>query len=311
LLPDNPEDPKDGILLIDKEEGMSSFDIVKGIRKILCLKKVGHAGTLDPFATGLLIVLLGQGTKLSSYLMAGKKRYLATIMLGIETDTLDPTGKIIKEMSVPELDDGIIEETLNLFKGAIEQVPPAFSAINIAGQRAYKLARKGIDIKLKKRQVSIYSIDLVNVSLPVITIDVTCSPGTYIRSLASDIGKQLGSGAHLKELKRISSGSFRVDDAVGWKDVKSSSSDDLKKGIIPLKAALPDMLEIAIDKEMAARIKNGQRPSWGDLLKDTKLPDTFSGSIKLTNKSSLVAVMGIDRSQNYKKEWLKKIRVFN
>lgn len=311
MLANNREYPGDGTLLIDKDEGSTSFDVVKGVKRILGIKKVGHAGTLDPFATGLLIILIGQGTKLSPYLMAGKKRYIATIRLGIETDTLDPTGKIINEVSVPVLDEVIIEKTLNGFKGVIEQVPPAFSAINIKGQRAYKLARKGFDVNLEKRKVSIYNVGLISVSLPVITIDVTCSPGTYIRSLASDIGRRLGSVAHLKKLRRLSSGSFEVDDSFAWKDFNQSSGDDIRKRIIPLNAALPNMLEIAVDDGMAARIRNGHRPSWGDLFKNRELPDILSESIKLVNNSSLVAVLEIDRPQGRRDKWIKKLRVFN
>lgn len=308
---DSPECQGDGILLIDKEQGITSYDVVKGIKRIPGLNKVGHAGTLDPFATGLLIILIGQGTKLSPYLMAGKKRYLAAIRLGTETDTLDPTGKIISEFPVPALDEAIIKETLNGFAGVIEQVPPAFSAVNINGQRAYKLARKGFDVKLKKRKVAIYSIGLVDFHSPVINIDVTCSSGTYIRTLASDIGRRLGSAAYLKTLRRISSGSFNINDAFNWKDFKISSYEDIKKQIIPLRAALPDMLEITVDKGTAARVKKGYRPSWEYLSNKRELPDTFTGSIKLVNKSSLLAVLEIERKQDRSDKWLKKIRVFN
>lgn len=300
-----------GILLIDKDEGSTSFEVVKGVRGILGIKKVGHAGTLDPFATGLLIILIGQGTKLSPYLMEGKKRYIATIRLGIETDTLDPTGKVINEMPVPVLDEVKIEKTLRGFKGVIEQVPPAFSAINVKGQRAYKLARKGLDVKLEGRKVIIYCIDLVNASLPDITIDVTCSPGTYIRSLALDMGRRLGTVAHLKKLRRVSSGSFEIDGSFAWKDFSKSSGDDLKKGIIPLEEALPDMLEIAVDDRMAAKIRNGIRPSLGDLFKDRELPDIQTENIRLMNNSSLVAVLEVDQPQDPGDKWIKKLRVFN
>ncbi len=307
----NPEYPKDGILLIDKEEGSTSHDIVKGIRRILGHRKVGHAGTLDPFATGLLIILIGQGTKLSPYLMAGKKRYLATVRLGTETDTLDPTGRIINEVPVPDLSESEAEKILTGFEGVIEQVPPAFSAININGQRAYKLARKGFDVKLDKRRITIYSIGLVDFDLPDVTIDVECSPGTYIRSLASDIGRQMGSGAHLKKLRRVSSGSFKIKDAFAWKDLNSSSGEGFKKEIIPLKEALPDMPGIEVDDGMADRIKKGHRPSREYLTEKGELPDTFAGNLKLFSKSSLAAVLEIEGLEDRGNKWLKKIRVFN
>ncbi|MBN1626866.1 MAG: tRNA pseudouridine(55) synthase TruB, partial [Deltaproteobacteria bacterium] len=162
----------DGIILIDKNEGETSFDVVKMAKRVF-KTKAGHAGTLDPFATGLLIILLGQGTKLSSYLMAGKKKYLATMTLGIETDTLDRTGRVLVEMPVPDMPREEVARIVREFTGDIEQRPPAYSAVNYKGQRAYKLARKGIEVDLGKRKVVIHSIEVVSVSLPDITFEVT------------------------------------------------------------------------------------------------------------------------------------------
>lgn len=307
----NPENHGDGILLIDKEEGITSYDVVKRFKRIPGFKKVGHAGTLDPFATGLLIILIGQGTKLSSYLMAGKKRYLAGIKLGVETDTLDPTGKIIKEAPFPNLNEAIIKEVLKGFEGEIEQIPPAYSAVNIDGQRAYKLARKGIDVKLKKRNVSIYSIRLVDFNSPEVNIEVTCSSGTYIRTLASDIGKRLGSVAHLKNLRRVSNGPFNIKDALDLEAFKITSCEGIKRRIIPLREALPDMIEVVVDDEVAARIKNGHRPDWEYLSGNRELTGTFTGSIKLVNNASLLAILDIEQIRDREDKRLKKIRVFN
>lgn len=305
------EIPGDGILLIDKKAGKTSFDIVKGVRRLLEFKKVGHAGTLDPFATGLLIVLIGQGTKLSQYLLSGKKRYLATIKLGVETDTMDSTGRELKKIPVGDIDIKEISDVLQKLTGVIEQVPPAFSAINIDGQRAYKLARRGIKFELKKRGVTIFSIDVKKVQLPFVTIDVCCSAGTYIRSLASDIGKRLETVAHLFELRRLSSGMFNVDDAMTLTNLSSLSSNQLMERIIPISASIPDMLPVHLEDNLALKVRNGYRPTWIEVNRQNLLPDDFKGIVKLVKGSSLVAVMEIDRSPGQEEPWFKKIRVFN
>jgi len=305
------EIPPDGILLIDKEKGRSSFDLVRIVRRILKCKKTGHAGTLDPFATGLLILLLGHGTKLSPYIMGGRKRYRAVIRLGIETDTFDSTGIITKEAPVPELGMDRIHKEIAGFKGVIEQVPPAFSALKVNGERAYKLARRGIEVELKKREINIYSIEVMDIRLPLITVDVTCSAGTYIRSLAFDIGKRLGTVAHLQDLRRISSGDFHVDDAIVLNNPDSVDQKGLLERVIPLEGALPEMISVNIDNHLAGRIKNGLRPLWHELDLNNELSRVGQGNIKLMAGSDLVAVLEIDTSMINRDSWLKKIKVFN
>src|SRR4030042_81944 len=201
-------DSCDGIILIDKNEGETSLDVVKKLRKALGLKKIGHAGTLDPFATGLLIGLLGQGTKLSSYLMAGEKRYLASIRLGIETDTLDPTGHVVRIEPVPNLKSEEVEKKIMTFVGEIEQTVPAFSAVNIKGKRAYRWAREGKKLDLPKKVVIIRSVETISIKIPIVTIEVVCTGGTYIRSLAADIGDRLRTVGHLSSLRGLSRGPF-------------------------------------------------------------------------------------------------------
>jgi tRNA pseudouridine55 synthase len=301
----------DGILLIDKDEGKTSFDAVRMIRKILRCKKTGHAGTLDPFATGLLIILLGQGTRLSPYIMGGKKKYRAEISLGIETDTCDPTGTVISEAPVPDMGVENIAEAISSFTGVIEQVPPVFSALKVNGQRAYNFARKGIEVELKKREVTVYSIDIIDIRMPLITIEVSCSGGTYVRSLASDIGKKLGTVAHLRNLRRLSSGLFSVDNAMTIKDIDSVGSEAMLNRIIPLHKSLPDMKTVELDNHLAEKIRNGYRPSWEELAENIESTDIDNGYMKLVSSSSLVAVMEIERSSTRKKNWLKKLKVFN
>jgi len=300
----------EGIILIDKNEGETSFDVVKRLKRILNIKKVGHAGTLDPFATGLLIILLGQGTKLSSYLMSCKKRYLATMTLGVETDTLDKTGRVVSTMPVPDLDSEKLGCVIQGFLGDIEQTPPAYSAINVKGQRAYKLARQGIAVDLKKRTVTIHLIDLVSVNLPDVTFEVTCSCGTYIRSLAADMGKSLGTTAHLSSLRRLSSGVFEVQNALDSK-MSGTCVDDVTEKIISLKDALPEIRECRVDRETAKKAINGCRPKWEEVTAWDPLPTGgYNGFIKLTNGPSLIAIMEVNRSGDDDKEWLKNIRIF-
>ena len=302
----------DGIILMDKNEGETSFDVVKRFRRSLDLKKVGHSGTLDPFATGLLIILLGQGTKLSPYLMMGEKRYLASIRLGVETDTLDPTGRVVQVRPIPELEPEEIKRNILKFVGDIEQVPPIFSAVNYKGKRAYELARKGIKVELQKKVVTIYSIEIISIDIPEITIDVRCSAGTYIRSLAADIGKALGSTAHLTSLRRLSSGPFQVKDALNSRQLESITSDTLLSDrLIALNDVLPDMKESQLDFGMAKRIRNGYRPRWEEITEEEAFPDVREDFIKLVNGGSLVAIIEVSHLPCDDKNWMKNIRVFN
>jgi tRNA pseudouridine55 synthase len=300
----------DGIILIDKNEGETSFDVVRKVKKLLKEKKVGHAGTLDPFATGLLIILLGQGSKLSQYLMSGKKRYLATMTLGVETDTLDKTGRVVNTSSVPELDQDRLRELAKDFTGHIEQTPPAYSALNLNGQRAYKLARQGIAVDLKKRVVTIDSLDFVSVDPPDVVFEVTCSGGTYVRSLAADMGKRLGTTAHLRALRRLASGGLEVRDALDSRMLTvGESADAVRSRLVTLSDALPDMKELKVDDEAARRIANGIRPSWQEMAYTDASLDGYRGHIKVTHDASLRAIMEIDRALN-DDEWLRNIRVF-
>ncbi len=301
----------DGIILVDKNEGETSYDVVRKAKKAFKTKKAGHAGTLDPFATGLLLILIGQGTKLSDYLMSGVKGYRATMTLGIATDTLDRTGRITVATAVPDAGPEEIMRAVKGFTGEIEQTPPAYSAINIKGRRAYELARQGIAVDLRKRMVTIHSIDVISVDLPDITFEVTCSSGTYVRTLAADIGERLGSAAHLKSLRRLSIGGFDVEGALDSRMLDAGVEDcDPAGRIISLKDALPDMKECSVGHETARKILNGIKPSRDELTAWGGSMDDYSGFIKLTDGSSLVAIIEVDHRSPDDKSWLKKIRVF-
>lgn len=205
--------PEQGfIVLINKEPDWTSFDVVARLRGILKVKKIGHAGTLDPFATGLLILLVGNATKRQDELMASDKIYEAEIRLGEKTDSYDRTGKVTATSDVKVTEDQIKEAVMS-FVGENQQVPPMFSAIKKDGKKLYELARKGIEIVREPRKVMIHSIDILSIVSDIIKIRVHCSKGTYIRSLAYDIGEKLGTFGHLKDLERTKIGNFSVDDA--------------------------------------------------------------------------------------------------
>ena len=298
-----------GVLLVDKEEGESSFGSVKRVRRILGVKKAGHAGTLDPFATGLLVVLLGQGTKLSPFLMTGRKRYLATLRLGSETDTLDLTGQIVRERPVPPLRLEEVREKAGTFLGDLEQVPPAFSAVKHEGRRAYELARRGIRIELKKRKVTIHALEVLSLDIPDVTLVVECSGGTYVRSLAADLGEGLGTGAHLRALKRLASGPFTLDEAVRIGDLARDAAEaTLRRRIIPLKEALPDVREQAVDEETASRIREGYQPRLKELA-ETMGPG--GGRVKLVKGLELVALAELVEGPGSLGKQVRLLRVFH
>lgn len=219
-----------GVFLIDKPVGISSFGIVSRVRRIIGMKKVGHAGTLDPFATGLLIVCAGRpATKLISQFMDGEKEYVATLCLGIETTTQDPEGDIVCQQPVGHLSEEIIRECLLSFLGTQSQVPPIYSALKHQGKPLYYYARKGIEIKKDAREIIIREIERVDGGgdligdHPVLQIRVVCSKGTYIRTLASDIGKKLCCGAYLTDLRRTKSGCFDVEQALDGEDMSAEN----------------------------------------------------------------------------------------
>jgi tRNA pseudouridine55 synthase len=293
----------DGVLIVDKEEGETSFSVVRKVKKLLKVSKVGHAGTLDPFATGLLLVLVGQGTKLSPYLMAGDKTYLGTLTLGTETDTLDRTGRVRAVKPVPKLDPELIRERARAFVGETEQTPPSFSALKVQGKRAYSLARQGLPVSLEKRRVRIMELAVLSLDLPDVTFRVVCSSGTYVRTLAADLGKELGVGAHLKALRRTAIGPYGVEDALRSGDM-GASAEAVKKRIIPLRHALPHFTEVEVDERTAFQVRKGYQPGWEELGKKAPFPQE---EVKLVSGTDLVALV---RFEPRAKGQLRVSRVF-
>lgn len=216
-----------GILVVDKPKAMTSHDVVNFIRKRFRIKKAGHAGSLDPIATGVLVLLLGGATKVSGQLMNDDKIYEATLRCGITTDTLDAEGKIKEKKDISKLSFDKIEEVFCKFYGEQLQTPPAFSAVKYKGRPLYKFARQGISIKKEPRRINIKELAIKEIKLPHISFKVRCSRGTYIRKLCDDIGSQLGCGAHMTELRRIRSGDFSIEDAVSYDELRQMSLKQL------------------------------------------------------------------------------------
>lgn len=212
--------PSEGAILnVYKPAGITSFDVIRILRRKLGLKKIGHGGTLDPIAEGVLIILAGKATKKSDDLIGLPKSYRAGLLLGVETDSYDISGKVVKETEAGGILPEEIEKVIAGFRGEIEQVPPMFSALKVKGKKLYELARKGIEIERQPRKVSIDRLDILEYSNPRLQIDVDCSKGTYIRSLAHDIGRELGCGACMESLIRTRVGDYRVEDSLRLDDI--------------------------------------------------------------------------------------------
>ena len=224
----------DGVLLVDKAEGMTSHDVVALIRRKLEIRKVGHCGTLDPIATGLLLLTLGRGTKIQDLLMSEDKEYAGTLMLGVTTSTQDRQGEVIDQRPVPVLEENQIRAAFEKFRGDFYQMPPMVSAIKHGGVPLYKLARQGKVVEREPRLVHVYRYTVDRIILPEIDFSVVCSKGFYVRTYVYDIGETLGCGAHLKSLRRIKSGRFHVDQAISVAEIKNASREEILKRILSL-----------------------------------------------------------------------------
>jgi tRNA pseudouridine55 synthase len=248
-----------GILNIDKPAGMTSHDVVARVRRMSGQRRVGHAGTLDPSATGVLVVCLGQATRVAEYLMASDKVYRAQIRLGVSTDTHDAEGEVTATAEV-NLREEEVRRALASFIGSIQQVPPMYSALKRDGVPLYKLARQGITVEREPRSVQIHHIELLDWTPPLVTILVECSPGTYIRALARDLGRKLGCGAHLQSLIRLASGHFTLEKAVSLNELAEAfAQGSWREFIHPMDEALLDFEPMIVDAQTEKRIRLGQQ----------------------------------------------------
>lgn len=250
-----------GVVVIDKPAGRTSHDVVAGIRRVLGIRKIGHAGTLDPLATGVLPVCINEGTKLIPFFENHRKDYLATMRLGVCTDTLDRDGRIVAER-VPSVVPDEVTAVMQTFVGKITQFAPRYSAVKFQGRPLYAWTRSGIDIEPLPRTVEIFRITVDRIALPEVTFRVLCSKGTYIRSLCADAGEKLGCGACLTELRRMASGSFTEKSALQLNGVAPERQRQmLEAGLIRLTDTLPEVPVIEVDKDLQVRLKTGYQPA--------------------------------------------------
>lgn len=224
-----------GVINVYKPSGITSFDVVRTIKRLSKTKKVGHTGTLDPMASGVLPVCINNATKIVDYIMQNHKVYKATLKLGVTTDTYDREGKILSESELNNISDKDIEEVIKGFVGDIEQMPPMYSALKVNGKRLYELARKGIEIERQKRKITIYDINIENIDIPYVEFTVKCSKGTYIRSLCYDIGDVLKVGGAMWDLERVETGTFSIENSIALEDL---NEENIENFIIPIDEAL-------------------------------------------------------------------------
>ena len=282
----------DGFIVVDKPAGMTSHDVVSSVRRLAGMKKVGHTGTLDPFATGVLPVALGEATKAIPFLDESVKKYRAVMRLGETTDTQDCTGAVIRRGPWHEVTAGRIEETARLFLGRGSQVPPMYSALKRDGVPLYRLARRGEEVHREPREIDIFSLVIDRIDLPDVTFTVSCSRGVYVRTLASDIGDRLGCGAHLVELRRSASGPFSLEQAVTLERVAEvTGRRELPGLLISCHAALAHLRDLPVTEQGAVRIARGIAPEPTDLEAVPAEMLRQGERVRLSRRGTLLAVM--------------------
>ena len=231
----------EGVLLVDKPKGLTSHDVVYHLRRKLQMRKIGHAGTLDPMATGVLVMLIGKATRISQYLMSVDKVYEGEATLGVVTDSQDAEGEVMATRPVPGLAEAAVRETMQTFLGDQYQIPPMHSAIKIGGVKLYQLARKGEEVEREPRFIRVASFDLLSFALPKLTFRLACTKGTYVRTVTHDLGQKLGCGAHLSELRRTASGKFTIEQCLPLAQIEALSLAEIEKRLIPVYEAAPSV----------------------------------------------------------------------
>ncbi len=266
----------EGVLVLDKPKDMSSTEAVEKIKRLLRVRKAGHGGTLDPFATGVLPICIGRATKIAQFILEGDKRYEGVFELGIITETYDLTGEVVERRPVPEISPEEVAQIMEEFVGIIEQVPPPYSAAKYRGRPLYQWARKGVTVKKEPKQVEILEFRLKRFDPPRVSFEVYCSKGTYVRSLVHEVGLKLGCGATLIELRRIQKGPFTLEQALSLEEVERLYREGgLHARIIPVAEALAFIPAIVVSSEMARRLRQGRPLSLsvlGNLIRLQKVP---------------------------------------
>ena len=270
-----------GILLLDKRIGVSSNRALQEVKRLYDANKAGHTGSLDPLATGLLPICLGEATKVSAYLLDQDKRYQVIVQLGIVTDTGDAEGVVIQNNPVVPFATLELEHCLKAFVGTIDQVPPMYSALKHQGKKLYEYAREGLTIERKSRRITIYQLDLLEYQQDQLVLDVYCSKGTYIRTLAEDIGQALGCGGTVKELRRLAVGSFAIDQAYTIEQLQKQDDERLLQNLIAVDNPLFAMPAVNVSEEQAKAIKHGQA---------LQIDDSVQGMVRIYSQQSFLGL---------------------
>lgn len=275
-----------GILLIDKPQGMTSHDVVRRVRRLLRTRRVGHTGTLDPMATGVLPVAIGEATRIVQFLMEGDKTYRAVLKLGEATTTQDAEGEVLERRPVEGLTAEVVMAAARSFEGVIRQLPPMYSALKKDGVPLYRLARQGIEVERESREVRIDRLQILEVDLPLITLEVDCSKGTYVRTLCHDLGLALGTGAHLVALRRTRSGSFTEADCVTLERLETNGT--AAPPLLSVDEALRGMPALEVDAEASRRLADGIPPALASLSAAPGCPE--GETVRLMHAGTLLAI---------------------
>lgn len=303
-----------GILNILKPKGISSHKAVSEVRNILNIPKAGHAGTLDPSASGVLLVCIGQATKIVEFLVGMKKHYQGEMILGISTDTQDSEGKIVQKREVKtDINEKRIKDIFQKYEGTISQIPPMFSAAHYQGKRLYHLARKGIEVKRNPKKVKIYQFNLINFNQklnPIVKFEVICSKGTYIRTLCDDIGNELGCGAHLSNLVRKKIGKFCIENSLNLEELKKNKALG-KKCLISIDSALEGLNKITVKSEATKTVLNGGAISSEQIVGITEMIKTRKNEfVKIFDVKGNLLSIATSVEENRKDIILKPVKVF-
>lgn len=286
----------DGVIVVNKPRGLSSSDACLKVKRALGFRKVGHLGTLDPMATGVLPLCINEGTKLVQFLMKSEKEYLATMRLGIETDTQDSQGKVLRETELVTRDHAVIKKVFGEFRGELFQLPPMFSALKRNGVPLYKIARKGGSVPREKRSVFIRDLEILEIDIPHIAFRVTCSHGTYIRTLCHDIGKRLNCGAHMTGLERVRNGMFHIQESLEMTDFEARTRNGIiEEHLISPKDALNGMPEVVVGRALEKKIRNGGQVTAEDIA-GLDLPSEAKGRRQMKVIAEYGGLIGVVQS---------------
>jgi tRNA pseudouridine55 synthase len=300
----NSQDVKNaisGVLVVDKPVGMTSHDVVEAIRRGTGIRRAGHTGTLDPRASGVLVILVGPAVRLSEYVSASDKRYQAIIRLGSSTDTFDADGKFVRSDQPVNVTEEQFEKILKQFEGEIEQTPPPYSAVKVQGRRAYDMARQGEEVELAPRKIQVHHLEVLEWAPPEVVVDVHCSSGTYVRSLANDMGNALGTGAYLVGLRRTKSGRFSLRDATPLRKLQESfQAGNWYQFLIPAAEALADWPAIELNPDDVEEVRHGHRVK---AAADTK-PGSMVRGVSMAGE--LIALMELAAGEDGSPEWQPK-----